>query len=120
MQHTEQVQGVASGAGEGGGNSEATGKALNARGDRVRAMLRVRFGEDIYSSWFASMEFENFDGRVVHVSVPVKFLKNCIRSHSSADLLQCGAAEFTGVERVDVALRQPVFANARASEAAGL
>ena len=120
MQHTEQVQGVASGAGEGGNDSEVAGKACNARGDRVRAMLRVRFGEDIYSSWFASMEFEEFDGRVVRASVPVKFLKNWIQSHYSDDLLQCCAAEFTGVERVDVALRQPVFANGRASEAAGL
>ena len=71
-------------------------------------MLRVRFGEDIYSSWFASMEFDEFDGRVVRASVPVKFLKNWIQSHYSDDLLQCCAAEFTGVERVEVALRQPV------------
>jgi len=83
-------------------------------------MLRVRFGEDIYSSWFASMEFEEFDGRVVRASVPVKFLKNWIQSHYSDDLLQCCAEEFTGVERVDVALRQPGFVNARAPEAAGL
>src|SRR4029078_6430147 len=116
MQHTEQVQGVASGAGEGGGNSEATGKALNARGDRVRAMLRVVFGAYIYSSWFACMGFESFDGRVVHVSVPVKFLKNWIQSHYSDDLLQCCAAEFTGVERIDVALRQPVFCTTTASD----
>jgi len=120
MQHTEQVQGVASGAGEGGNASEVSGKACNARGDRVRAMLRVRFGEDIYSSWFASMEFDEFDGRVVRASVPVKFLKNWIQSHYSDDVLQCCPAEFTGVERVDVALRQPVFASNRASEAAAL
>src|SRR2546423_12745257 len=80
-------------------------------------MLRVRFGEDIYSSWFASMEFENFDGRVVRASVPVKFLKNWIQSHYADDLLQCCAAEFIGVERVDVTLRQPGFANGRPSEA---
>ena len=39
--------------------------------------------------------------------VPVKFLKNWIQSHYADDLLQCCAAEFTGVERVDVILRQP-------------
>ena len=76
MQHTEQVQGVASG--EVSAKTSVTGRACNARGDRVRAMLRVRLGEDIYSSWFASMEFEDFDGRVVRASVPVKFLKNWI------------------------------------------
>src|SRR4030088_544311 len=121
MQHTEQVQGVPSGVGEGANKPEVSGKAsCNARGDRVRAMLRVRFGEDIYSSWFASMEFENFDGRVVRASVPVKFLKNWIQSHYSDDLLQCCAAEFTGVERVDVMLRQPGFVNGRPPEVAGL
>src|ERR1700675_4982044 len=124
MQHTELVQVVTSGSNDGVGKSEAgksesIGKACNARGDRVRAMLRVRFGEDIYSSWFASMEFEEFDGRVVRASVPVKFLKNWIQSHYSDDLLQCCAAEYTGVERVEVTLRQPGFANGRPSEAMG-
>ena len=121
MQHTQQVQDVASGVVDANSKTEpSTGKSCNARGDRVRAMLRVRFGEDIYSSWFASMEFEEFDGRVVRASVPVKFLKNWIQSHYSDDLLQCCAEEFTGVERVDVALRQPGFVNGRAPEAAGL
>jgi chromosomal replication initiator protein len=121
MQHTQQVQDVASGAIEASSKSEpATGKSCNARGDRVRAMLRVRFGDDIYSSWFASIEFEEFDGRVVRASVPVKFLKNWIQSHYSDDLLQCCAEEFTGVERVDVALRQPGFVNGRTPETAGV
>jgi len=121
MQHTQQVQDVASGTIEASSKSEpATGKSCNARGDRVRAMLRVRFGDDIYSSWFASIEFEEFDGRVVRASVPVKFLKNWIQSHYSDDLLQCCAEEFTGVERVDVALRQPGFVNGRTPETAGV
>src|SRR3979409_2361999 len=89
MQHTEQVQGVSSGVSDGANKPEGSGKsACNTRGDRVRAMLRVRVGEDIYSSVFASMDFENFDGRVVRASVPVKFLKNWIQSHYADDLLQ--------------------------------
>jgi chromosomal replication initiator protein len=81
-------------------------------------MLRVRLGEEVYSSWFHSIEFEHFDGRVVRTSVPVKFLKNWIQSHYADDLLDCCAVEFAGVERVDVALRQPGPANARAAGAA--
>ncbi len=118
MQHTEQVQGAASDVVKVASDKEVSGKACNARGDRVRAMLRVRLGEDIYSSWFQAMEFEHFDGRVVRTSVPVKFLKNWIQSHYADDLLDCCAAEFTGVERVDVALRQPGLANGRAAGAA--
>jgi chromosomal replication initiator protein len=93
-------------------NAPATG---GSKGEKVRAVLRARLGEEIYKSWFASMEFEAFDGRVVRATVPVKFLKKWIQNHYADDLLQCCAEEFTGVERVDVALRQPGFANGRVS-----
>ena len=56
----------------------ATGGGGGLKGEKVRAMLRARLGEEIYKSWFASMEFEAFDGRVVRATVPVKFLKNWI------------------------------------------
>ena len=46
------------------------------RGQKVRKMLRAQLGDDVYTSWFQSMEFEHFDGKTVRVSVPVKFLKN--------------------------------------------
>jgi len=88
-------------------------QSIPARGEKARAMLRARLGEDVFSSWFASMEFEGFDGQVVRASVPVKFLKKWIQSHYADDLLQCCAAEFTGVERVDVALREPGMAEGR-------
>lgn len=79
---------------------------LDARGHKVRSILRARLGEDVYTSWFHSMDFEEFDGKAVRVSVPVKFLRNWIQSHYADDLLACCAAEFTGAERVDVVLRQ--------------
>src|SRR5690606_20170075 len=81
--------------------------APEACGQKVRKMLRAQLGEDVYTSWFHSMEFEHFDGKTVRVTVPVKFLKNWIQSHYSEALLTCCAAEFEGVERVEVALRQP-------------
>ena len=98
----------------------ATGGGGGLKGEKVRAMLRARLGEEIYKSWFASMEFEAFDGRVVRATVPVKFLKNWIQSHYADDLLECCGAEFSGAERVDVALRQPGFANGRAGAATGV
>ena len=87
------------------------------RGQKVRAMLRARLGEDIYTSWFNALEFESFDGRTVRSSVPVKFLRNWIQSHYSDDLLACCAAEFKGAERVEVSLRQPGSAVGRTPEA---
>ncbi len=76
-------------------------------GQKVRTMLRKRLGEDVYTSWFNALEFERFEGGVVEVSVPVKFLRNWIQTHYIADLLECCQAEFAGAERVEVKLRQP-------------
>src|SRR5262245_47359983 len=53
-----------------------TGPALQARGLKVKAALRARLGEEVFSSWFASLEFQCFDGQLLKVTVPVKFLKN--------------------------------------------
>src|SRR5689334_16026005 len=82
-------------------------KSCNERGEKVRAILKARLGEDIYSSWFNALEFDSFDGRVVVATVPVKFLKSWIQSHYADDLLECCAAEFEGAERIDLLVRQP-------------
>src|SRR5690606_22703147 len=100
-----------------GGQAAAPG-AQEPRGHKVRKMLRAQLGEDVYTSWFHSMEFEHFDGKTVRVTVPVKFLKNWIQSHYSEALLKCCAAEFEGVERVEVALRQPSPVRSAVSEPA--
>jgi chromosomal replication initiator protein len=96
------------------------GQLTEIQGQKTRAMLRARLGDDIFSSWFHALEFEGFEGKTVKVSVPVKFLKNWIQSHYSEDLLACCRAEFTGAERVDVVLRQPGnSAAAREAQAGG-
>ncbi|MFA5899026.1 MAG: chromosomal replication initiator protein DnaA [Hyphomicrobium sp.] len=77
------------------------------RGQKVRAMLRARLGDDIFTSWFNALEFESFENGNVRFSVPVKFLRTWIQSHYSEDLLACCRAEFKGAEKVEVVLRQP-------------
>ncbi|CFX12901.1 Chromosomal replication initiator protein DnaA [Candidatus Filomicrobium marinum] len=76
-------------------------------GQKARAMLRARLGDEVYTSWFNALEFDSYDDGTVQVSVPVKFLRNWIQSHYSEDLLACCQAEFKGAERVEVVLRQP-------------
>jgi chromosomal replication initiator protein len=100
------LAGVRAGAAQAtaGTAEEGTGEP---RGEKTRAMLRARLGDDIFTSWFHTLEFEAFDAKTVRVSVPVKFLKNWIQSHYSDDLLACCRAEFKGAEKVDVILRQP-------------
>jgi chromosomal replication initiator protein len=85
----------------------AEDNASEPRGEKTRAMLRARLGDDIFTSWFHTIEFEAFDAKTVKVSVPVKFLKTWIQSHYSDDLLACCRAEFKGAEKVEVVLRQP-------------
>jgi chromosomal replication initiator protein len=83
------------------------GDAGNARGARARAELRCLLGEEVYATWFRAMEFGAFDGRVLSVTFPVKFLANWIRTHYLDILMRCCAGEFAGVEQIDVGLRRP-------------
>ncbi|WP_439543686.1 chromosomal replication initiator protein DnaA [Hyphomicrobium sp.] len=85
--------------------NEATGTA--GKGAKVRATLRARLGEDIYTSWFNALEFDEFDGKTVKVSVPVKFLRKWIQSHYIDELLACCRSEFKTAENVEVVVRQP-------------
>ncbi|KAB2914761.1 MAG: hypothetical protein F9K29_14185, partial [Hyphomicrobiaceae bacterium] len=118
MQHIDHIRNVPSEPMEGVDTAVAAAKSCAGSGEKVRAMLKARLGEDIFSSWFAAMEFESFDGRVVRATVPVKFLKSWIQSHYADDLLECCAAEFAGAERVELALRQPGMAANRPAAAA--
>ncbi len=83
----------------------ANGAPLTEQGKKIRALLRARLGEDVYTNWFGSMEFDSFDGKTVRVSVAVKFLKKWIQSHYADILLECCQAEFESAQRVDVVLR---------------
>ncbi len=97
-------------AGKGADKSVVVGdgsSGLSQRGTKVKAALRARLGEDVFSSWFTTLEFQSFDGRLLKVSVPVKFLRNWIQSHYADALITCAASEFQGIEQVEVLLRQP-------------
>ncbi|HEY8128709.1 MAG TPA: DnaA/Hda family protein, partial [Hyphomicrobium sp.] len=99
-----------------GHGAETPASAVEGRGHKVRAMLKVQLGDEVYSSWFKSLEFESFDGRIVKVSVPVKFVRNWIQEHYSEHLLRCSRVEFASVERVEVVWRQPGAVAHRAGE----
>jgi chromosomal replication initiator protein len=79
----------------------------DTRGQKTRALLRARLGDDIFLSWFHTLELESFEAKTVKFSVPVKFLRTWIQSHYADDLLACARAEFKGAEKVDVVLRLP-------------
>ncbi len=90
-----------------------SGEALQPGWQRMRATLRARLGEEVYSAWFGSMEPDARNGTTLRLSVPVKFLKNWIQSHYADQILTTAKREFPGVERVEVVLRQPQVQQAR-------
>jgi chromosomal replication initiator protein len=88
------------------GNAALSGTDFDEAWRRSKTKLRAIVGEDVYSSWFNSTEFERFDGSVLTVSAPTKFLKNWVQSHYSKALFDACSSEFSDLERVNVMLRQ--------------
>jgi chromosomal replication initiator protein len=106
MQDSTQVPGVLDEVDEAAGQIDTASKPATAKGDKVRVMLRARFGAEVYDCWFHALEFESFDGRTVKASVPVKFLQTWIQAHYADGLLECCKAEFQGAERLEVVTRE--------------
>ncbi|MBN9026532.1 MAG: chromosomal replication initiator protein DnaA, partial [Rhizobiales bacterium] len=70
-----------------------SGRADAVLWERVKTRLRTELGEDVFSSWFARVEFEGADGASVNLSVPTRFLKSWIQSHYFDKLLGLWTAE---------------------------
>jgi chromosomal replication initiator protein len=100
------------------GHDDAVAATFLPMAKKAREILRARIGEDFYSSWFKTLEFMRCEGHTLHVSVPTQFLKKWMQQQFADVLLECSKAAFTGIERVDVAVRVPTAAQAR--PAAGL
>lgn len=89
-----------------GGSSD--GGPLGEAWARVRGRLRAELGEDVFSSWFARIDFEGADAGIVHLSVPTRFLKQWIQSHYGDRLLEIWRECSDAVRRVDIAVRSAV------------
>ena len=93
--------------------SESTGAGnrkpvdIDAAWQKIHPLLRIKLGEDVYTSWFASMALDDVNGDAARVTVPVKFLQTWIQSHYSDELLSSIQSQFKAVSRVEIALRQP-------------
>jgi len=72
---------------------------------RVKARLRAEVGNDIYLSWFASMEIDRIEGDTIRLSVPTRFLKSWIQSHYLERVLACWQAERSATRRVELVER---------------
>jgi chromosomal replication initiator protein len=78
---------------------------VKTRWDRVALRLRAELGEDLYTSWFARMELEEFEqGRLI-VSVPTRFLKSWIETHYVSKLHKISEAELGHFDTIHVRVR---------------
>jgi chromosomal replication initiator protein len=91
-----------------------SGRADAMLWDRVKTRLRTELGEDVFSSWFARVEFESADGASVNLSVPTRFLKSWIQAHYLEKLLGLWSVEVESVRRVELVVRGAVRARAPA------
>ena len=79
--------------------------SLKERWLRVAQRIRAELGDDLYTSWFARMDAEELNDRVLTVSVPTRFLRSWIESHYVSKLHKIAASEFAGLETVQVRVR---------------
>jgi chromosomal replication initiator protein len=84
--------------------------------DRVKQRLRTEVGEDIFSSWFARMDFDGMEEGTARMSVPTRFLKSWILAHYAERVLACWRSADKTVERIDVAVRSAVIRSTRRIE----
>jgi chromosomal replication initiator protein len=72
---------------------------------RVRDRLRARLGETVFSSWFASLEWERIEGQRVILSAPTRFLKSWIQGRYLDPLTAALRAEMGEIAEVTIELR---------------
>ena len=72
---------------------------------RVTVRLRASLGEDVFNSWFGSLQLEDFEAGRARLSVSTRFLKSWIESHYQIKLIQALGAELEGVTAVEISSR---------------
>ncbi len=89
---------------------DLTTSSIEYKWRRIQSRLKAELGDDVFTSWFGRVELEGYDARVVHVSVPTKFLRNWLQSHYSEKLLACCGTELAGANKLEFRVRQPHLA----------
>lgn len=87
---------------------------------RVMRRLRVEFGEDVFSSWFARLQYEGRQDERARLSVPTRFLKSWIEAHYLDRIAALCGDEFGVALRISVAIRSAMGAAVPVSQAPAL
>jgi chromosomal replication initiator protein len=73
--------------------------------DRIQRRLRAELGEDVYASWFKTLEVADIKDGVVTLSVPTKFLRNWINQHFLERISRHVMREVEGVTQIAITMR---------------
>lgn len=73
--------------------------------DRVQRRLRAELGEDVYQSWFKTLELADIVEGTMTLSVPTKFLRNWINQHFLEKITRHVVREIADVTLVQITLR---------------
>ena len=97
-----------------GGNSEGMMTIMGKDGQpsgkretftRVKARLKAAVGEDVFNSWFARLEVEEYVDDLVHLSVPTRFLCSWVQSNYADKILAAFQAEAGEISRLHFTVR---------------
>ena len=73
---------------------------------QLHRLLRARLGEDVYGSWFRTLQLHALEDGGARVSFPVRFLRNWVQTHYMDGLLEGLRAVSGGdVARVELLVR---------------
>jgi len=73
--------------------------------ERVGRRLRAELGEDVFSSWFKSIEIDMAEHDAVRLSVPTRFLKSWIDHHYKDRIITRWSEEAERPVTIDVVVR---------------
>lgn len=100
----------------------------------LKSQLHKEFGDTVFKSWIAPLEFTGFQAGVLTLSVPSRLIRDWVKSHYADRIRSLWLKEYGSISRVDIIIapakpaaapaakaepfEQPVIANQNAAPAA--
>jgi chromosomal replication initiator protein len=82
-----------------------SGPTLEAQWVRVRARLKVEFGDAAYRSWLKPLTLVSQEDGVVKIAVPTRFMQDWVRQHYADRIKSLWRAENKSVRLIDVVVQ---------------
>ena len=94
-----------------GGEGMVPMSGAEADFERVKAQLKARLGNDVYSSWFGRMKVAEASRGIVRMSVPTAFLRQWINSHYLDTITELWKQTDSSILKVEIVVRSAARAS---------